>query len=244
MSQHPSYANPTIREALCEIHFILPESVAWDQAYFGKFYKHIQKIFPEMEPVAESAMRLQLQPGRVEFMPGQSRMRYHHASRNIMLQLASGVLTVNVLPKYEGWNKMEKDIYQAWTWAEEVIRPQGISRVGLRYINFVPKTEPSERPIDWFTPNKYIARAALDSLPGVLARAEIQTETDHRSIVTFGESPKEDPRNFLLDIDCVAENLDSPLSLGKIIDSLHDNVWAIFKSFLSPRLETFLEGGA
>lgn len=239
MTQHPTYDNPTIREALCEIHFTLPEDIAWDQSLFGKFYQHIQDDFPEMEPVAESAVRLQLQPGRVEFKPGQSRMRYRHSSRNILLQLASGVLTVNVLPMYEGWANMKKDIKQAWIWADEVIKPKDITQIGLRYINFIPKSEPSERPIDWFSPNEYVARAVLDSFPGFFSRVEIRSDNHNRSIVTFGESKREGSHYFVLDIDCIAEGFAPTKIPEHIVEPLHDCAWSIFNSFMSSRLETF-----
>jgi len=243
MSRHPSYANPIIKEALCEIHFTLPEGVSWEPANFGKFYKHIQSDFPEMEPVSDSAVRLHLQPDRVELLPGQSRMRYRHASRNILLQLAADMMTVNVLPKYEGWEKMKQDIYQSWKWIEEVLHPQGITRVGLRYINHVPKSAPSEKPNEWFSPNDYIAPAALNSLPGVFTRTEIRTDTNHRAILTLGELPRENPAYFILDIDCIAEDKIPSLNLENIIDPLHDNVWAVFESFMTPRLESYLKGG-
>ncbi len=243
MISHPSYSNPTIKEALCEIHFVLPKDRSWDPTLFGRFYTRIQNDFPEMEPVAESSLRLQLQSGRVEFMPARSRMRYLHASRNILLQLASGVLGVNVLPKYEGWDSMKNDINQVWSWAEEVLEPQGVSRVGLRYINFIPRSEPSERPSEWLSPNEYIALAVLDSLPGGFARSEIRTDLDRRSVVTLGEAAEEDADNLVLDIDCIAENLNSSLYLDDVIDSLHDNVWIIFESFMTQRLVNFLEGG-
>jgi len=242
MNGHPSFANPQIREALCEVHFVLPKDTGWEPAIFGRFYRHIQDDFPEMEPVAETAMRLQLQPGKVEFMQGQNRMRYKHKSRNLFLQLAAGVLTVNVLDEYPGWQVMKEDIHRAWAWAEEVVRPIGINRIGLRYINFVPRTEPAERPIDWFSPNDYVARMAMDSLPGVLSRVEVHTDINRRSIVTMSEANDEDRSYFVLDIDCIAERLSETLPIDATIEQLHDSAWNIFASFIGPRLRRVLEG--
>lgn len=98
---------PTIQEALCEIHFRLPEGESWHPALFSRFFRHIQAEFPDMEPVTEAAFHLQLQSGRAEFVPPRSRMRYKHAARQLLIQLADGILTVNMLPQYAGWRQLQ-----------------------------------------------------------------------------------------------------------------------------------------
>lgn len=245
ITEHPAFPNPTIREALCEIHFALPEGVAWDSSIFGKFFKHIQGEFPELEPVTSVGLQVQLTSGRVGFLPPQSRMRYKHASRNLLLQLSEGIITVNVLPAYAGWTQMQVDIEQAWTWAKDVLNPTGITRIGLRYINFIPKADKDELPEEWFAPNDYVAKAILASQPGFLSRVEVHSALQRRAIVTLGEAVEAEEPMFVLDMDCIHESgEDQTLDLPSVLFALHDTAWQIFSGFVTPRLRTLLEGGA
>jgi len=245
ITEHPAFPNPTIREALCEIHFALPEGVVWDSTNFGKFFMRIQSEFPELEPVTSAGLQVQLTSGRVGFLPPQSRMRYKHASRNLLLQLSEGIITVNVLPKYAGWTQMQADIEQAWIWAREVLNPTGITRIGLRYINFVPKASKDELPMEWFAPNDYVAAAVLASQPGFLSRVEVHSTLLRRSVVTFGEAAEAEEPMIVLDMDCIHEAGEGQfLDLPPVLSSLHDTAWKIFSVFVTPRLRTLLEGGA
>jgi uncharacterized protein (TIGR04255 family) len=246
---HPRYANPTIREALCEIHFILPDEVKWDATFFARFYQRVQGEFPGFEPVAQAGLQLQLTSGQIGFIPPQSRMRYKHASRNILLQLAENLLTVNVLPKYEGWTQMQADVRQAWAWAEEVFAPRGISRVGLRYIDFIPRGDPSEKLGDWLAPNDYVATAVLASTANFLSRVEIQKSASRQVVVTVGQPQTIDPedsgpKTIVLDMDCIEQNQGgSGLDLDRTLADLHELVWTVFGGFITPRFERLLKGG-
>lgn len=244
-AEHPTFPNPTIREALCEIHFDLPIGASWEPGLFSKFYKHIEQVFPEMEPVTEPALQLQIQPGKVDVMPSRSRMRYRHASRGLLLQLSQGVLTINVLPKYEGWQRMKADILQAWKWAQETFGRVEVRRIGLRYINFIPRSNDNEPPITWLAPNDYVGKAVLMSGPGYLSRVEVHPEALRRILVTVGEAIENDQLRIVLDIDCIAETDGSTvLPLEQTLSSLHDDmVWDIFSRFLTPRYRALLEGG-
>ncbi len=245
ITEHPAFPNPAIREALCEIHFALPEGVAWDSSNFGKFFMHIQSEFPELEPVTSSGLQVQLTSGRVGFLPPQSRMRYKHASRNLLLQLSEGIITINVLPKYAGWTQMQADIEQAWVWTKDVLNPTGITRIGLRYINFIPKASSDELPAAWFAPNDYVGGAALASQPGFLSRVEVRGALQRHVVVTLGEAAEAEEPIFVLDMDCIHEaSEDQFLDLSPVLSSLHDTAWQIFSGFVTPRLRAFLEGGA
>jgi len=223
----------------------LPEGLAWDTAVFGKFFKHIQDDFPALEPVTSAGLQVQLTSGRVGFLPPQSRMRYTHASRNLLLQLSEGIITVNVLPKYAGWAQMQSDVVQAWTSAKEVLNPTGIVRVGIRYINFIPKASNDEAPGEWFAANDYVAKAALASQSGFLSRVEVHNASQRRAIVTLGEAAEAEAPMFVLDIDCIDEGADGEfLDLPPVLTRLHDMAWEIFGGFMTPRMRLLLEGGA
>ena len=122
---HPRYANPTIGEALCELHFALPDDVPWKASLAGELFKQIQNDFPEMEPGLEIGLQFELSPQRIghSVLPPRQRMRFKHKERPLLLQLGPNVFTVNVLPVYPGWVKMRADVLEAWRQASHVLKP-------------------------------------------------------------------------------------------------------------------------
>jgi len=248
--EHPTYPNPTIQEALCEIHFCLPDGVAWKPSLFGKLFKHIQPDFPEMEPVMQIGVEFLVGPDKIgqTLLPPRQRMRYKHASRNLLLQLSENIFTVNLLPQYPGWEQMSRDVLEAWKRAGEIIEPAGITRIGLRYINRIERTRPDEPPGDWLAASDYIPTSALETLPGFLSRLEVRPDPHSRLIVTLGESRSEAdqmPNAIVFDIDCIVEKATSitDAAITAEITQLHEIAWTIFAASKTPRLEQWLHGG-
>ncbi len=248
-TEHPTFPNPTIQEALCEIHFRLPDGVEWKPSLFGDFYRYIQSEFPELEPVTQVGVQLQMGPSAIShaLLPLQQRMRYKHKSRNLLLQLSADILTVNVLPQYPGWTQMSKDVLNTWNHVREVIKPASIVRIGLRYINRIGRTHPAERAGDWLTSSDYIPKSALESLPGFLSRLQIRKDKRNRLIVTLGDKPGtgDSASEIVLDIDCILEadiRIEDEAILDEI-NSLHQTAWDIFSSSMTPRLGQSLRGG-
>jgi len=247
-NDHPTYPNPIIQEAVCEIHFRLPDDVEWKPVLLGEFFKHIQNDFPELEPVTQIGVQIQVGSGGVGQLlrPPQELMRYKHASRNLQLQLSNNILTVNVLPEYEGWTKMSEDILYAWTAVQAVIKPAGITRIGLRYIDRIERTYSDEQPGEWLKSNIYIPESILSSLPSFLLRLETRIDSHNKLIVTLGDPPDEQgQRNaIILDIDCIIEReigIDSD-TIARETTELHKLVWTVFSSSMTPRLARRLKG--
>lgn len=248
--EHPTFQNPTIQEALCEIHFHLPDGVEWDSSLYGEFFKRVQSEFPTWEPSAQLGLEVRVGPSGAAqtLLPSQQRMRYRHASRNLVLQLSANILTVNELPKYPGWRQMRQDISEAWAQVCGAARPTDIARIGLRYINRIERTRPEEKAGDWLSPSDYIPVAALSSLPGFVSRLETRPSSNNRLIVTLGEAgndSREGLKAIVLDIDCIAERrlpADDDALLQEA-DNLHDVALTVFRASMTPRLRKLLEGG-
>lgn len=248
-SKHPTYPNPAIQEVVCEIHFRLPDGVDWRPALLGELFKHIQSEFPDLEPVTQIGIRSRIGPDGMAqaFLPPQQIMRYKHASRNLLRQLSKNIITVNVLPKYPGWMQMSRDILDAWTQTREVIKPAGVTRIGLRYINRIERDYPDAPPGNWLAPSRYIPESVLLSLPGFLSRLETRTSQHNRLIVTLGDqtdSSDQENSPIVLDIDCIIEKeigIDND-AIVEEIELLHGNAWDIFSASMTPRLKRQLKG--
>jgi uncharacterized protein (TIGR04255 family) len=249
-TEHPAFPHPTIQEAICEIHFQMPDSEQWNPSVAGEFLKRNQDVFPTMEPVTRIGFRFTAGPAGMEqaLTPPTLLMRFRHANRPMLVQLSQGMLTVNVLPRYPGWRQMSSDVLDAWARATDVVRPAKLCRIGLRYINRIPRTGQAQQAGDWLKPSRYVAHAALSSLPGLLSRLEVQQDQESRLIVTLGELLNGEPlglRSFLFDVDCITEKTVATdgTSLEAEIGRLHETAWTVFSASITPRLKRLLNGG-
>ena len=245
--QHPSFAHPGIAEALCEVHFQFGEE-GWKPTAFGDLFVALQPDFPELEPVAEMGVQFQLGAGGLsqELLPAQQRVRYKHKDRQVLVHLSDSVFTVNVLPAYDGWTRMQADLLNAWERLLGVVTVSSVSRIGLRYINRLPKTD-DQTVGDWLKASDYIPAAALSSLSGLLSRLEVHPTTTERRIVTVADVKADDPQDsgLVFDIDCIGEDPIDPAreSIADLTDRLHAEAWRIFEASITPRLRDYLETG-
>jgi len=72
-----------------------------------------------------------------------------------------------------------------WRRVEEVLQPEVINRIGLRYINRIDKETEQDRPGTWFVAKDYIPVGFLRSEPGFLLREEIHLDAENILIITL-----------------------------------------------------------
>lgn len=244
---HPSYPNPTIAEAVCELHFALPEGTSWKASLAGELFKRIHNEFPEMEPVMDLGVRFELSPQRIghSMLPARQRTKFTHKSQQLLLQLGPRIFTVNVLPKYPGWSKMRSEVIKWWEEATKVLKPTKITRIGLRYINRIDNLGKSETPGDWFRASAFVPAGILRSRGAFLSRIESEIDAENRVVVTMAEVKQDDERGIVFDIDRIIQKQVSlsKKTLAASIDSLHEEVWNVFQAAQTDRLITHLKGG-
>jgi uncharacterized protein (TIGR04255 family) len=241
---HPSFANPTIVEVVCDIHFRLPRGKVWQAEFFGGLFNKIQSDYPSMEPVSELQMQVAVGPLGIQqhMVANPPKVRFKHAKRQLQLQFVENSLTLNVLPKYPGWDSVQQDVLAVWPEVREVVHPKSITRIGLRYINRIPREVPGEPPGEWLQACEYIPAILLKSKPGFLMRTQVQLDINNRIIITTAdvteseETPEVGP--IIFDIDRIIERDISPgdKSLAKELKILHDDVWDVFNSVQTPKL--------
>jgi uncharacterized protein (TIGR04255 family) len=240
----PKYPNPTIAEAVCDIHFRVKE---WKPSLTGEFFKYIQNEYPEMEPVFEMGFQLELGPSGAgtKIIPQAQKMRFKHKDRPIILQLSENAFSISTLPPYQGWEVMRSDAMTAWQQVEEVIKPFVINRIGLRYINRFQKETDQDSPGDWLVATDYIPEGALQSQPGFLLRVQTHLTMDNILIVTLGDFKSEREGNYgsiIFDIDRIAEReiLPEQAVVQQEMDRLHSDIWQVFSSAKGMKLDKLL----
>jgi uncharacterized protein (TIGR04255 family) len=245
---HPSFPNPTIQEAVCEIIF-RPQGGAWNPLIFGQFFERVKTEFPYIETVPIPLF--QVNPlglaGPVQLPSAQRQMlRYRHVSRPVLLQLTENRIVVICVGNYPGWRQMRSDIESAWENIAAVARPEVIIRTGIRYINRIERRTAAETLGNWLLPTDYIPRMVLDSLPGFILQVQARTDETSRTSVTVGENESESGSlsAFIFDIDRISERQISPDVPALIAEAerLHADAWSVFATAMGPKLRKLLEG--
>lgn len=237
---HKTFPSPAIAEALCEIHFQLPEDKVWEATFGSQYFKTLPPEFIDFEPVIDMMLTLEqgakgLQP--LPLIPKQ-RLRYKHSSESFMLQLSENVFTFNQLKMYPGWVDVKKQILDYWGKLVDVVKPTQVNRIGLRYINQFPREKPDQRIGEWLKESEYVASCVLKSPNGFLSRVETKLENENRAIITL--APIEDNK-IVFDIDCISEKKLEIHSLESEIENLHNNAWEIFSRSLTDKFEQFMK---
>lgn len=247
---HPRYPRPTIVEALCEIHFQLPEGQEWSSGITGRFIRRVQDEFPDLEADQVIGVDVVIGPdGREQrTLRPRLRTRFRHRDRPLMLQLSEYIFTVNLLAPYPGWQQMRADVLDGWARVVAELSPDAITRVGLRYINRLPCSSDEERAEDWLVPSRYLAPGALAALPGSTSRVEAHLPDKAQLVVALGYQPPDDELAhgaIVFDLDRIVhqEMATSAEALGATADALHDDIWQAFASAKGEQLERYLHGG-
>lgn len=159
MAAHPSYPNPQLVEALCEIHLQLSHADPWKPTKPGAFFKVAQETYPEIEPVTQQGVQLVIGPDSLpqqQLLPPKMSFRLKHRERPLMLQLSEKIFTINALRPYLGWKHMKAELQQVWPWVMEIIKPDAVTRVGMRYINRIQRRLAAEKPGYWLKSCEFI----------------------------------------------------------------------------------------
>ncbi len=244
---HPTYPNPTITEAACDIHFRLPQASGWKPSIPGELFKHIQDEYPEIEPVIEMGFQFEFGPTGTgtKIVPQSQKVRFKHRTRPLILQLAENAFSVSTLPPYQGWEVMRGDVLSAWQQVEEVLKPELITRIGLRYINRFDKETDQDRLDGWLIANDYIPKGILASSPGFFLRLHLRLAIEDVIIITLGDT-QPDPTGghgtIIFDIDRIVEKEISPGQdvFKRELERLHTAVWNVFSSAKGEKLEILL----
>jgi uncharacterized protein (TIGR04255 family) len=230
----------------------------------------VQRAFRDLlgsEWVIESQ---QIQQVKMEVGPGMGspdfqRMtipRFTVRDRTVAVAISSQSLTIETT-RYKGYDAFRPTAETALLAAEKVLTPDGIARVGMRFIDEIraPGAD-KDHPEEW---NKWIRPALLGpgapehpsglKLTGLQGLAQFETGSDRTIVVRYGPSyghavnsqgplkrpgaPEPGPF-FLLDFDSAWMPLDIPefstASLVGECDRLHEPIEGLFDSFITPEL--------
>ena len=161
---HPSYPNPVIAEAPCELHVRGDDrGDAWPTDLVSDFHRILQPDYARLETLSDLDLEVALTGAERNrrILAPRTRFRFHHTERGLLVHLAPGIVSVNVLAPYPGWASFRREILAIWARTVEVIHPSSVVRIGLRYINRIPKSSVEDTPAAWLRPTGFLPKGAL-----------------------------------------------------------------------------------
>ena len=177
--QRANYEKPPIQEAVCEIHFKLPQPL--DKAMQETMQTRWLALYPQQNIVAERQLQLHLTVDKMESSQKEigHKLITRSADGKNLAQLGPTFMAVNQLNPYRGWEESFRDlILERFAEVQSAFSLETIERVGLRYIN---KIELPQRPARW---SEWLA--VVPPVPEALREAGGDFQCIHRQ--TLGDS--------------------------------------------------------
>ena len=202
------YRNPPIEEAVCDLQFA--PGIEWDPTLPGRMYGELKDVYGE-KPRLQQLVEAQVQGG----IEGQSISMSHKVAKQRVQFLGEdgtrivGVgadqLSVHMLRPYKGWESFRPQIDEALNAYSRVAEPEGITRIGLRYINKITIKTPHDDLSPYFSiPPRF---PEIDSATRLLAffnRKEAAfADRPIRIVVTFADMESSPSPSYLLDLDII-----------------------------------------
>jgi uncharacterized protein (TIGR04255 family) len=157
---------------------------------------------------------------------------------NFLYQLIGGA--------YPGWPALKDKLLANWRKAQELVGPEKLIKIGLRYVNRIAK-EPNHKHLrDWLQTSDELPTSLIASEGHFFARIESSPAAGHLKLVTVGhQDPNPDVPNgaIVLDIDRVCQEGEiSMTSVSEKLEMLHQDIWNAFDSAKTELLHARLKG--
>jgi len=232
--QSGKYKRPPIQEAVCEIHFKLPQP--FDKEALLKLQPFWQELYPQQDVVAGRELELRLTLDKMDATQKESghKLIMRSADGKNIAQLGPTFLAVNRVDPYLGWEESFRDtILQRFNEVQKVFPFEIIQRIGLRYINRIDFPESPLKWKDWFA----LALPVPEELQPV---GEFQSHArsllDHNLLcdINLGTlpMPKKNVTSVILDIDVNSLSEIPAASLAEGLERVHVPHRQLFEAYL------------
>lgn len=236
------YSNPPIVEVLCEFWFIPTQ--LWDITIPGFLYEKIGGEFPVKQQQMGFGIGLGVQPKegeqiehKIELAP--PRMQFFRSDKTALIQVGPDLFTINHLKPYPTWEKFKPLIIKNLDIYQQIGKPRGFRRIGLRYINKIEFDSPIELT-DYFNYHPSIPSDLPQTHENFQVRVEIPYEEnrDHLLLTLGSVIPeKPDTLSLLLDLNYIMVIPES-ISLDQVsewIEKAHTIVENAFETCITDK---------
>jgi len=234
----PVYPAPPLVEVLADFRFLPGEP--WDIAVPGLLYDRIREEFPDREQHIAVNVRAE-QDGLQQRIEIPQRIRFARPDDSALVQVGPDLLTVNHLKPYPTWAPFAELIRRVLGHYEDVARPEGLRRIGLRHINIVEFADERIELGDYFTYHPHVP----DALPQLHGFFSVQTHLAYRegrdflslTVRSQERDPGEGGLGVVLDLDYVTPG-EGVVPLTDVVgwlESAHAEIETAFEACITDR---------
>jgi uncharacterized protein (TIGR04255 family) len=251
MERH-RYKKPPIEEAVCDIQFA--PGTDWDPTMPGLLFEKLKGTYGE-KPREQQLVEAQLQSPTGE---GSSTLQHRYGKMRVQLLAEKGTrivgisqdqLSVHMLRPYTKWEDFRPRIMDAMKAYREVALPEGVTRIGLRYINRIVINESDPQLHKYFEiPPRFPKVEPVTKILAFFNRKESEyLDKPIRIVVTFADvEPRQSEKSsYILDLDIIWMRADDPIPFDELPDVIEDMKTRhrqVFESLITDETRKMFDG--
>jgi hypothetical protein len=239
------YAQPPLEEALCE--FRLAKDVRWDLTVPGLLYEKIKNYFPEKEQRLVQEVKINQEHGKFrQEVQTTEILVFYNQNRNILTQVGPGMVVLNVLKPYPGWEFFKQTILFVWENLLSILPISRLEHASLRYINIINLPSYEEKLEEYLQFYPYLGPELPQEkqLFTIGVEFSYEDDTDHCKLILSTSNKKQEKPTFMLDIEYFTYKLNSlsAESFLSWLEKAHEVIEKIFEGCITDKLrKTFKE---
>lgn len=203
--EYPNLANAPITEALVDIRLKLPKGFNVDN------FKLIGKKLMDEYPIEKT---LHFREAKISYKDKEQRIathdtingyRYQSSNGTKIVQLRDDGFTYNKLKPYNSWEDVRDEALRIWNLYTDLVKPEFINRIALRYINNLNAPLPMNDFKVYLTCPPEVPQGLPQNISSFLYRVVVpQSDNRITAIITQALEAKVDFKDklpIILDID-------------------------------------------
>ncbi len=243
------YPNPPITEAILDLR--VPPTSGIAVADLINMRAGDEAAYPTAEPIVTVMGQMVMGPvPTTSAVQQQTGFVFRRQDGRYVYQARVDGFTISQLPRYSKWKDFRAEAARYWERYQEIARPLGVARAGLRYVNRIDV--PTEQSQDRLDVDEYLLTAPkiAQNLPQLMQGFFMQIVlpfpgTEHRATITETIIPPARPgiASLILDIDTFQE-FSTPATLDqawKCLEELHELKNEIFEACITDKARELFE---
>lgn len=240
----PRYSKPFIKEAIVRVDFS-PENSVTDSFVEGDFAAANRERYPNVEPRVQVGQEFLFGPDGMSQKKVETReWQLFGPERDRRVLLGSAALVVS-FTAYTRWPDLKSDFIRALDVLAAQYPAAQVTRLGVRYINFVSIKEPN--PFDWdgWIDSRLTSSLTFPNDPKRITRSmhvlELEYPDDVRLKYQFGVPNPDYPapvkqKHFVMDLDASASRILDTGEVKRLLEPMHDSIKSLFEASISDKL--------
>jgi uncharacterized protein (TIGR04255 family) len=202
------FPNAPVTEAVLDLRVKLP--AGFDMKLFDSYFEKVKADFPNKDTQRISSLKFDLKEQQASIQSDETNgLILKSADNSKVIQIRKDGFSFNKLRPYEDWATFNKDAKKYWDLYLELIRPEEVYRIAVRYINLIKVPINAKNFEEYFTTFPKIAPELPQLVSELLMRVVINDSNgSNTAIVTQAiDVSKLDGKTipFIFDIDVFKE---------------------------------------